>query len=50
MAENQSQEMESEVVKLQAKNQELVSEIDRLTNLLHQKPKVRKTHIYINQR
>lgn len=40
VAETQNQEMEREVVDLQGKNQELNSEIERLTHLLNQKPKV----------
>lgn len=40
VAETQNQEMEREVVDLQGKNQELISEVERLTDLLNQKPKV----------
>ena len=40
VAETQNQEMEREVADLQGKNQELNSEIERLTHLLNQKPKV----------
>ena len=39
-AEIQSREMEREIVELQGTNQELVSEVQRLTHLLNQKPKV----------
>ena len=42
-AEHQSQEMEREVVGLQGKNLELDAEVQRLTELLHQKPKARST-------
>ena len=40
-AEIQSQEMERQVLGLQEKNQELIVEVQRLTQLLHQKPKVK---------
>lgn len=40
VAETQNQEMEREVADLQGKNQELNSEIERLTHLLNKKPKV----------
>ena len=39
-AEIQSREMEREIVELQGTNHELVSEVQRLTHLLNQKPKV----------
>lgn len=42
VAEQQSQEMEREIIELQGKNAELLTEMQRLTHLLHQKPKVIK--------
>ena len=48
VAEQQSQESQRDVVELQGKNQELVIKVQRLTHLLHQKPKVRKwLHVYV---
>ena len=46
-AERQRQEMEREVVGLQSKNLELNAEVQRLTELLHQEPKARKSFVYV---